>query len=110
MFQKPKTIKLAQTKKEFDAQAAKFLKDHGFPVDSDFLRLYGGMVQSQPQHVDEFDPKIVAAMMRKSIANEFAYYLMYPKKWEERQAELKKAADDASAAKEASSEVVQKVS
>lgn len=104
MFRKTKTVKLAQTLQTFKAQADSFLKSEGFPLEDDYRKLYGSFIQMLPPHQDEFEPKKVAAMMRKAIANELAFWTMHPEKL------IQKEADDAKRLEKATSEVVQKVS
>lgn len=79
-FLKPKRIKLAQSMPEFEEQALNFLQDNGFPVDPDHLAMYGAFVSHSDQMEDSIDPVELAKAIRKSRANQLAFYLIHPDK------------------------------
>lgn len=96
-------IMLAQTIEAFNAQSEKFLELAGFPVDARHKFYLGQLIQQLPEHQDYYDTEIMAASIRRAIANEFAYYLIRP----ERQPGPQNGQE---AAASADQEMVQKVS
>jgi len=98
-------VKFAQDVAGLTKQADTFLKNNGFPATPEYRKLFGAFIQHLPETQDWFDPSRVAAMMRKARANEAAFWVMNPERWE---AEKKKAkeASDAETTKSATSKVV----
>lgn len=72
--------KLAQTQETFDAQADEFLANEGFPVNDEYRMLYGTFVQHSGDSSDTLDINLMAQRIRKAKANEFAFYLIQPKR------------------------------
>lgn len=64
-------------------QANRFLIKHKFPADAAHRKLFASYVQMIPGHKDYFYPSEAAAFMRKCIANESAFFVMNPKKYDE---------------------------
>lgn len=99
--------KLAQTAKGIEDQAKAFLKKNGFPVDKDYLKLFGCFIQNADASKDSFDPNSLAKAIRKQIANELVFGLIFPEKAKELDdAKAKKAIDDAKATEEVNTAMV----
>ena len=90
-----KKLKLKQTYKEFVEQADEFLATNNFPVDDNARRMYATFIQHYGQSDDTVDPKTLAAMIRKSIANAHAFDLIQECVKKEKEAAKKKADDEA---------------
>lgn len=77
---KPQQTKLPLKQADFDAMADAFLVEHGFEVDAKHRALFGAFIQHSPEDSDSFAPLLLARRIRKQLANELAFYLIYPDK------------------------------
>lgn len=82
---KTKRIALPQTQVDMDQLAVDFLQENNFPITPDMLALFGSFVAHSDSTEDTFDPKQVAKMIRKQIANGLVFYLVHPQKRPEAQ-------------------------
>ena len=98
-------VRFAQNVAELTLQAGKFLSSNGFPNTVEYRKLFGAFIQHLPGHQDWFNPARVAAMLRKARANEAAFWMMNPDRWEAEQKKLKEL-DDTKTARSTSSQVV----
>jgi|SRR6478736_5265420 len=75
-----KKVSIATSYEEMQIQVEEFLNQNDLPFDDLHVRMFAHMIQNLPQDQDWFDPKQMAASLRKARANEAAFYLIYPDK------------------------------
>jgi hypothetical protein len=88
---KPKQSKIPTTQEAFDSFADSFLTRNGFPLEDKFRKLFGAYIQHSSESDDTLDEELMARRIRKQLANECAFYLIYP---ERRAPKEEKASDE----------------
>lgn len=94
-------LKLPQQLNEMDALISKFLASQGFPDNQAYRGMAASFLQQAADGEDSFNVKSLAKRIRRQVANECLFYIMYPNKREEY--------EKAKAASEANSEAPQTV-
>ena len=101
-------IKLPQTLDGLESAIKKFLVDNKLPVNQAYIGMTASFIQQSADGEDSFDPKALAKRIRRQVANEAAYYIIYPHKREEY--EKARAESDAKKLSEATDALEQKTS
>lgn len=73
-------VKLPQSLEDMDKFVENFLSKNGFPVNQAYISMTASFIQQSGDGDDSVDTKVLAKRIRRQVANEAAYYLIYPKK------------------------------
>ncbi len=97
---KRKRVPLPQTLDGMDSFIKSFLDDNSFPNNQAYIGMVAMFIQKSGDADDTINTVELAKRVRRQVANEAAFYVIYPEKRAEYE-KAKKEADDAKAAQTA---------
>lgn len=82
-------VKLPQTLEGMDKFAIDVLTEYGFPTNQAYVSMLASFIQQSADEDDKVDTSLLARRIRRQVANEVAFYLIYPAKRAEYEAAKK---------------------